>query len=70
MTKKRREPWEQRGAKFHLMGTTKEVCLERAKDDAEIRPDNLSDGNGMRLARSDWRQGLGAMGRQSLRQAW
>jgi len=31
MTKKRRESWEQRGAEFHLMGTKKEVCLERAK---------------------------------------
>lgn len=31
MTKKRREVWEQRGAEFHLMHTTKEICLERAK---------------------------------------
>jgi predicted kinase len=31
MTKKRREVWEQRGAEFHLMRVTKEVCLDRAK---------------------------------------
>jgi predicted kinase len=30
MTKKRRDPWEQRGACFHIMGTTKEVCIDRA----------------------------------------
>lgn len=31
LTKKRREPWEQRGAEFHLMGTTAAICLERAE---------------------------------------
>lgn len=31
MTKKLREPWEQRKAEFVLMRTTKEVCLARAR---------------------------------------
>lgn len=31
MTKKRREPWEQRGAEFVLMHTSEEVCLQRAR---------------------------------------
>lgn len=30
MTSKRREPWEQRGAAFHLMETKAEVCIARA----------------------------------------
>lgn len=30
MTKKRRLPWEERGATFHLMETKAEVCIARA----------------------------------------
>lgn len=30
MTKKRRDPWEQRGAIFHLMETKREICIQRA----------------------------------------
>lgn len=33
ITQKRREPWVLRKAEFHLMGTRKAVCLERAKSD-------------------------------------
>jgi predicted kinase len=36
LTKKRREPWVQRGAEFMPMGTTKEICIQRAGDDHEI----------------------------------
>lgn len=38
ITEKRREPWKKRGAIFLPIGTTKEVCIERATalNDAEI----------------------------------
>src|SRR5208282_296826 len=40
MTKKRREPWEQRSAEFVLMRATKETCIKRAMflHDGEIIP--------------------------------
>lgn len=40
ISKKRRDPWHQRGGLFVLMGTTPEVCLERAEreKDEQIVP--------------------------------
>lgn len=40
MTKKRRDPWEQRGAELILMGTTEAECIQRAEaiNDTEIVP--------------------------------